>query len=384
MKKDFKMSKASVIKKLILSSIVLVISACSDSTTPTVNGIVADGYLEAAEVCWAKIDAPDECDGASVTTNAKGEYQLPIPEGLDAATRHIIAKVIKGVTKDTDLVTAGNPSGFVATDEVYLTPKGKRFLSPLTTEMEHELRRDPSLSIALVEGRVKARHGFDDSVSLFEDHVDKEKNGTDAEKVHYGKVHTAAKNIAKTLHASIAMTGFERPMSQGSADMSHFKAVLDGFDDIDHNHSHDLSHLKTALAGFSDKEGCVAPKEWSAEMNHCMVMDDTDMDHEDMDHDDGMDMGGVTGNAVTGRDLYVAQGCAAAGCHTNNPADGVKNIDNGQNVATIRGAIGRVAAMASFSSLTDNQLTDIAAYIKEAQCPNGGAWMVMSGVSMCM
>ncbi len=274
MKKDFKMSKASVIKKLILSSIVLVISACSDSTTPTVNGIVADGYLEAAEVCWAKIDAPDECDGDSVTTNVNGEYQLPIPEGIDAATRHIIAKVIKGVTKDTDLVTADNPSGFVATDEVYLTPKGKRFLSPLTTEMEYELRRDSSLSIALVEGRVKERYGFDDSVSLFEDHVDKEKNGTDAEKVHYGKVHTAAKNIAKNLHAMIAMTGFERPMAQGDADMSHFKTALESFDDMNHNHSHDLSHLKIALTGFVDKDGCTAPKEWHAVMNHCMEMSD--------------------------------------------------------------------------------------------------------------
>jgi len=114
-----------------------------------------------------------------------------------------------------------------------------------------------------------------------------------------------------------------------------------------------------------------------------LVSEDMDMADDDTD----MDMGEtteITGKAITGSQLYVAQGCAAAGCHTDNPADKVKNIDNGQSAAAIRSAINNVGVMSVFSSLTDAQLADIAAYVKDAQCPNGGTWMVMGDMAMCM
>jgi hypothetical protein len=114
-----------------------------------------------------------------------------------------------------------------------------------------------------------------------------------------------------------------------------------------------------------------------------LVSEDMDMTNDDT----GMDMGGTTettGNAITGRDLYAAQGCSAAGCHTADPSAKVKNIDNGQSVTAIRSAINNVGVMSGFSSLTDAQLADIATYVKDAQCPNGGTWMVMGGMAMCM
>jgi len=114
-----------------------------------------------------------------------------------------------------------------------------------------------------------------------------------------------------------------------------------------------------------------------------LVSEDMDMDDDDTDMDMG-DTTEVTGNAITGRDLYVAQGCAAAGCHTADPSAKVKNIDNGQSVTAIRSAINNVGVMSGFSSLTDAQLADIATYVKDAQCPNGGTWMVMGGMAMCM
>jgi len=116
-----------------------------------------------------------------------------------------------------------------------------------------------------------------------------------------------------------------------------------------------------------------------------MTDDNTDMDH--TDDSTNMDMGGtteVTGNAITGSQLYVAQGCAAAGCHTADPSAKVKNIDNGQSATAIRSAINNVGVMSGFSSLTDAQLADIATYVKDAQCPNGGTWMVMGDMAMCM
>ncbi len=114
-----------------------------------------------------------------------------------------------------------------------------------------------------------------------------------------------------------------------------------------------------------------------------LVSEDMDMDDDDTD----MDMGGTTettGNAITGSQLYVDQGCSAAGCHTADPSAKVKNIDNGQSATAIRSAINNVGVMSGFSSLTDAQLADIATYVKDAQCPNGGTWMVMGGMAMCM
>jgi len=55
--------------------------------------------------------------------------------------------------------------------------------------------------------------------------------------------------------------------------MAHLTEVLTSYDAVAPHVHDDMENLKVALTGFSDDHGCIAPKEWHAAMDHCMVLD---------------------------------------------------------------------------------------------------------------
>ena len=315
MKKQFLMPSASILKKSILLALAIGATACSSSSDTTnttdIKGLVADGYLQNAEVCL-DTNEDDDCTAndkyPSVFTDTDGKYTLPSIDPTDLGKYRVIAKIIPGTTTDSDF-----PDQKLA-EATYLTDIGHSFISPLTTLVINE-SRSTGVSVAEAEASIKTALNLSGTVKLLEDdHVALGKTSDDYKKVHeqaqlvakalstahaeakgHGKEH--AKDIQKyiqevmnaaNINAHVATAGFDQPENHGNHDMTHFSSALASFDAVAPHVHDDMAALKTALTGFSDSYGCVAPKEWSHAMNHCMVPgtmgDDSAMhDHSGMD-----------------------------------------------------------------------------------------------------
>lgn len=166
-------------------------AAVGTSETAGVSGVVADGYLEGAEVCLDlngnKVCDPDE---PSTITGAGGAYTLEAT-AEQAAAASIIANIIAGVTVDTDI------GGVV--DEAYTlsAPAGKpEFVSPITTLIQSKIESNPSMTPDQAESSVKDDLGITDkeSVDLYANFIEEGESDD-----NYLIIHQTAQVVARVL-----------------------------------------------------------------------------------------------------------------------------------------------------------------------------------------
>ncbi|MFK8080902.1 MAG: hypothetical protein AB8B97_11510 [Granulosicoccus sp.] len=131
----------------------------------TIQGRVADGYIQGATVC-VDINSNESCDDdePSAMTGTGGLYDLIIPVG--AEDKPIVANIPAAAIDEDTGEAIGQPLVFIAPAD------HPEFISPITTLVHQELQSNPSLEIEEAENAVKTLLGVRESdVSLFDDYV---------------------------------------------------------------------------------------------------------------------------------------------------------------------------------------------------------------------
>lgn len=169
------------------------LSGCSQTsgTTSEVSGLVADGYLQNANVCL-DLNANKKCDAdePSATTGAGGQYSFQASPA-QIASAAILAEITAGVTFDTDI------GGVVPEAYTLAAPKGKpEFVSPLTTMVQSKLELNPAMTAEQAEKGVKDDLGLapDSAVDVYADFI--AQGGTNNE---YKKLHQTAQVVARVI-----------------------------------------------------------------------------------------------------------------------------------------------------------------------------------------
>ena len=151
------------------------------TTTVTINGVVADGYLVGAKVCLDK-NYNDTCDSDEtyVLTDSTGHYTFTLKE-MAATELPIIVEADEN-TIDLDTNTSiGEKWHFKAMSGQ------QSFISPLTTLVAQEMEINASLTIDQAMINLQTELGLTD-INVSEDYISKN--------------HTQAHNIAKILAKS--------------------------------------------------------------------------------------------------------------------------------------------------------------------------------------
>ncbi|WP_020676372.1 Ig-like domain-containing protein [Geopsychrobacter electrodiphilus] len=172
------------IKCLTVVSLGLVLAACgggggggdtgsgsgivaNTGSVTVLNGQVADGYLTNARVFLDRNgNRRQDNDEPWTNSGAQGRFSLDIQPG-EGGLYPVVAEIIAGVTVDEDQSNQSISEGYILE-----APAGHwSFVSPLTTLVKNELDKNPSLSFADAETRVRTKLGLSSGVSLFEDYL---------------------------------------------------------------------------------------------------------------------------------------------------------------------------------------------------------------------
>ena len=158
-------------------------SATPQATATTLNGTVADGYLQGARVFLDRNGNRQYDSGEPMAiSGAGGVFALSINPG-EGDRYSVVAEIIAGETIDED-------DGFPVTDSYLLeAPPGRwQFVSPLTTLVNLKLQKNPTMTIGEAEVAVKEIL-FEDppAISLSADYIalkaDVDK-GEEARRIH--------------------------------------------------------------------------------------------------------------------------------------------------------------------------------------------------------
>lgn len=144
----------------------------------SVSGVVADGYLEKAEVFLDLNDDRQFTTGEpTATTDVDGKYTLTGVAAADLKNHAIVVLAKKGITINHE----GSTGTTVAEAYILSTPPdapknplGQVVITPLTTLIHNQIETNPILKIAEAEAAVKSNLGLAEATSLFEDFVPKQ------------------------------------------------------------------------------------------------------------------------------------------------------------------------------------------------------------------
>ncbi|MBI3480221.1 MAG: metallo-mystery pair system four-Cys motif protein [Nitrosomonadales bacterium] len=173
----------------------------SSGTTTTVTGVVADGYLSNATVCLDK-NGNSVCDAGepSAITDANGAYSIAGVTTVDATAYPIVAEVAAtSVDKDTNAAVG---QAFTLT-----APQGSTAVTPITSLVQNELQKNPSLTIASAVANVQTAAGIPVAVDPLKDYM--------APATANPNVHKAAQVVAKSIMAN--MNGIVVPVADRKA-----------------------------------------------------------------------------------------------------------------------------------------------------------------------
>lgn len=158
-----------------------------DASLTTLNGQVADGYLRGARVFLDRNGnrVYDSGEPMDMSENG-GAFSLSINPG-EGAVYSVVVEVLAGETVDED-------TGVVVADSYLLeSPPGQwSFVSPLTTLVNLELNKNPTMTLQKAELNIKNKLGVADEVSLFEDYLAPK----DGQMQEYTRTHKAAQAVA--------------------------------------------------------------------------------------------------------------------------------------------------------------------------------------------
>ena len=139
------------------ASAVVLLAACSDNPeepTVAVAGLVADGPLQGATVCY-DLNNNDACDTGepSATTGADGRYRFDVPEA--AAGRHAVVAQVPPTAIDQDTAAAVGAAFTLRTVATGTTGAQDVFISPVTT-LVADIARDTGRTPAEAAAQVQA------------------------------------------------------------------------------------------------------------------------------------------------------------------------------------------------------------------------------------
>ncbi|MBW6509640.1 MAG: Ig-like domain-containing protein [Desulfuromonadales bacterium] len=141
-------------------------SGTSEAAATTLNGVVADGYLSGARVFLDRNGNRTYDSGEPMAISGSGGvFTLSINPG-EGAKYSVVVEVIGGETVDED-------GGQAVTDSYLLeAPAGHwQFVSPLTTLVNLEMKKNPGTKLQKAELNVKRQLAIDDEISLFDDYL---------------------------------------------------------------------------------------------------------------------------------------------------------------------------------------------------------------------
>ncbi|MFO7766738.1 MAG: Ig-like domain-containing protein [Pelovirga sp.] len=137
-----------------------------ESAPNSLTGTVADGYLWKARVFLDRNGnrVYDSGEPRAISDEG-GMFTLSVNSG-DGSLYPVVAEVIAGETIDMD---TNQP---VADSYMLETPPGRwQFVSPLTTLVNLEMKKNPTMTLEKSELNVKRQLGIVDELSLFEDYL---------------------------------------------------------------------------------------------------------------------------------------------------------------------------------------------------------------------
>lgn len=138
------------------------------TTTPSaqISGVVADGYLQNAEV-FLDMNNNYQWDGnePKTMTDNSGRYTLTVPSA-DAGKYPVVVHAIAGSTVDRDA------NQTVTSSYVLCAPAGKTdFISPMSTLLQQKLAAKPGLTMADAMTQLRNQMGMPAGLDMLADYI---------------------------------------------------------------------------------------------------------------------------------------------------------------------------------------------------------------------
>lgn len=161
----------------------------STSRTTPVSGVVADGYLNKAEVF---LDMNDnyrwDAGEPKTTTGSGGAYTMMVPVA-DAARYPVVARAIAGMTIDEDTNSA------VAAGYVMSAPAGAAgFVSPMSSLVREKMAANPGMTLDTAMTQLRIQLNMPSGINMMGDYVAGSQGGTEA--AGYQAMRTTAQQMA--------------------------------------------------------------------------------------------------------------------------------------------------------------------------------------------
>jgi hypothetical protein len=160
------------------------------ASVATLIGVVADGYLNKAQVFLDRNRNRVYDNGEPLALSGQGGvFTLEVNPG-EGDLYPVVAVVVAGQTEDED------DGSIIMTDYILEAPAGRwDFISPLTTLVHQEMEKNPSYSEPQAEALVRTSLGIAGTISLFADYIDGAENDLSGA-AEYIRAHQAARTVA--------------------------------------------------------------------------------------------------------------------------------------------------------------------------------------------
>jgi hypothetical protein len=240
------------------SSVTTEPSGSPEPAAATLSGTVADGYLSGARVFLDRNGNRSYDSGEPMAISAAGgAFSLSI-NPAEGGKYSVVVEVIGGQTIDED-----HPQQPVADSYLLEAPVGRwQFVSPLTTLVNLEMQKNPTITLQRAELKVKGKIGIADDISLFEDYL-APVPGKEAEAQRTHKAAQVVASLMGTLRREIAnnlgdQTVQEQLIAYLVSDeiMRHGAYIAEALDaERNLNQEANVPALKMAISGRVDTAG---------------------------------------------------------------------------------------------------------------------------------
>lgn len=188
----------------------------SGSTTQTtaVSGVVADGYLNGAEVFLDK-NGNYQWDAGEpkTTTGPGGTYTLMVP-AADAAKYPVVCRAIAGTTIDEDTGTT------VSGSYVMSAPAGATdFVSPMSTLIREKMAANPGMTMTDAMTQLRNQLNMPTGVSMLGNYVAGSQGGANA--APYQAMRTTARQMAGLMAGQAALV-----MNGSSVNVNRYRGMM--------------------------------------------------------------------------------------------------------------------------------------------------------------
>lgn len=183
-----------------------IIAGCGGSgnttqTTP-ISGVVADGYLNGAEVFLDK-NGNYQWDAGEpkATTGPGGVYTLMVPTA-DVANYPVVVRAIAGTTVDEDTNTT------VSSSYVMSAPAGATgFVSPMSSLIREKMAANPGMTMAVAMTQLRNQLNMPTGINMLDNYVAGSQGGTNA--AQYQAMRATTQQMAGLMagQAALVMNG---------------------------------------------------------------------------------------------------------------------------------------------------------------------------------